>query len=268
MKKAWTIAEAIEQTHAVAWCGKACEVQAMRNAEQFARFFGPGCTLDTILTSNIDRWIDYLSRQGLSNATINRYLACASKLFTVALQRGGVVAKPHFARRPEPTGRMRFFAPEEEGALLSWMQRQGHAEAADLAAVLVDTGLRLSEALGLDRVDLDGPFLRVWTTKNGEPRSVPMTSRVKAILSNRLPWTLTRFAFRAQWDKARAAMGMTGDPGFIPHTLRHTCASRLVQRGVHLKVVQQWLGHKSITVTMRYAHLAPKDLLDAVHVLE
>ncbi len=41
----------------------------------------------------------------------------------------------------------------------------------------------------------------------------------------------------------------------------HTCASRLVQRGVPLKVVQEWMGHKAINMTMRYAHLAPANLL-------
>ena len=42
----------------------------------------------------------------------------------------------------------------------------------------------------------------------------------------------------------------------------HTCVSRLVQRGVGLKVVQQWMGHKSIQITLRYAHLAPSNLAD------
>ena len=54
----------------------------------------------------------------------------------------------------------------------------------------------------------------------------------------------------------------------MPDTLRHTCASRLVQAGVGLPVVKEWLGHKTNSLTMRYAHLAPKNLLDMVHVLE
>lgn len=73
---------------------------------------------------------------------------------------------------------------------------------------------------------------------------------------------------RATWDQARSAMGFAHDKGFVPHALRHTCASRLIQRGVPLKVVQEWLGHKTITVTMRYAHLAPANLMAAVEALE
>ena len=79
---------------------------------------------------------------------------------------------------------------------------------------------------------------------------------------------MTRWAFRAIWDRARAHLGFAEDRQFVIHTLRHTCASRLVQRGVGLKVVQQWMGHKTIQVTMRYAHLAPGHLMEAAAVLE
>ena len=63
-------------------------------------------------------------------------------------------------------------------------------------------------------------------------------------------------------------IGLGDDTDFVPHCLRHTCASRLVQKGVHLQVVQQWLGHRAIQTTLRYAHLAPKNLNSARDVLE
>jgi hypothetical protein len=49
---------------------------------------------------------------------------------------------------------------------------------------------------------------------------------------------------------------------------RHTCASRLVQAGTPIQVFQQWLGHKSLTITLRYAHVAPANLLAGVKHLE
>ncbi|MGB1611160.1 MAG: tyrosine-type recombinase/integrase, partial [Flavobacteriaceae bacterium] len=52
------------------------------------------------------------------------------------------------------------------------------------------------------------------------------------------------------------------------HCLRHTCASRLVQRGIDLRVIQEFLGHKSISTTIRYAKIAPKNLETARDVLE
>jgi site-specific recombinase XerD len=63
-------------------------------------------------------------------------------------------------------------------------------------------------------------------------------------------------------------MGQDHDKEFIPYALRHTCASRLVQRGVPLTVIQKWLGHESIRVTQRYAKIRPEDLFAAVDVLE
>ena len=63
-------------------------------------------------------------------------------------------------------------------------------------------------------------------------------------------------------------MQLDRDTQFIPHALRHTCASRLVQRGVSLLVVKEWMGHKSIVTTQRYSHLAAQNLFDAARVLE
>jgi site-specific recombinase XerD len=63
-------------------------------------------------------------------------------------------------------------------------------------------------------------------------------------------------------------MGLIGDLEFVIHSLRHTCASRLVNAGVDLYVVCKWLGHSSIQITERYAHLNPDKLVHAVEVLE
>jgi integrase len=63
-------------------------------------------------------------------------------------------------------------------------------------------------------------------------------------------------------------MGLLDDPQFVPHILRHTCASRLMQAGVPMPEVQKWLGHSSISETMRYSHLAPDSIFNAVLALE
>ena len=65
----------------------------------------------------------------------------------------------------------------------------------------------------------------------------------------------------------RRHLGVSGDAEFVPHTCRHTFGSRLAQRGVDLYQIQRLMGHKSITMTQRYAHLAPSNLSNAVAVL-
>ena len=63
-------------------------------------------------------------------------------------------------------------------------------------------------------------------------------------------------------------MGLSQDEDFVFHTLRHTRATRLVELGVNLRVIQQFMGHKSIQTTLRYAHVSDDMLTDAVSRME
>ena len=101
-----------------------------------------------------------------------------------------------------------------------------------------------------------------------------MTKRVASILKMRQennpekPFKLTPYQSDKAWAWVREEMGLKDDKDFILHALRHTCASRLVNKGIDLYVVKEWLGHSSIQITERYAHLDPQKLVRAVEVLE
>jgi integrase len=146
-----------------------------------------------------------------------------------------------------------------------------------MVEVLVDSGLRLSELLNLKYEDINftGNIISIWINKGDRPRSIPMTKRVRYILQERQyinkdkPFTLSVGEAERAWQWVRAEMGLDIEPEPPTiHTLRHSCASRLVNAGVDLYVVKEWLGHSSITVTERYAHLNPLKLVQAVDVLE
>ena len=102
---------------------------------------------------------------------------------------------------------------------------------------------------------------------------MPLSSNADAVLARR--WTEDAKgyvfgspkwnSFRTAWESAIAATGIE-DLRF--HDLRHTFASWLVQRGRTLKEVQEALGHQTVTMTMRYSHLAPDHLRAAVAVLD
>lgn len=79
---------------------------------------------------------------------------------------------------------------------------------------------------------------------------------------------LTQPQFRQIWNEAKMEVGLGADDQVVPHILRHTCASRLVQGGIDIRRVQMWLGHQTLQMTMRYAHLATNDLDSCVIVLE
>ena len=216
-----------------------------------------------------------------SQSTVNRYLAALSRMFTYARQIGAVKSAPMISRFREESGRIRWLSDEEEEKLLSWCDQAGRQDIKNLLVVLIDTGLRLSEALELawdGGVDLTKSKVHVWQNKSSHPRTVPMTRRVRETFESlyRGPagWTdypfagLSKRTVQTQWDRARTALGLEEDNQFVLHALRHTFCSRLVQRGVPIVRVQRLAGHKTLAMTMRYAHLADEDLDDAIATLE
>ncbi len=274
----WTLQEALTQCQSAVWHGKSGEEAAVRNSECAIQFFGVNTKLDDITTDWVDAWIARLKQIGNSNGTVNRKLAALSKLMSYAHRRGKVKAKPHLERQLESEGRIRYLTQEEEVRGLALLSQWGKDEHAEAMCVLVDSGIRPSELWRLeDRdVNFENGTMAVWQTKNKHPRSVPMTLRVKEIIRRRTELTLKgqrlfpfdNYWMAHAWERMKHSMGLAEDTQFVPYALRHTCASRLVQRGVNLRVVQEWMGHKTITVTMRYAHLSPTNLLEAVKVLE
>lgn len=256
------------------WAGTSGEDTVLGNAEQVIQVLGD-VEIRSIDESQIDRLVLASEAKGNSNGTINRKLACLSRMLTVAHERGWIARKPKIERRKEPLGRIRWLTDEEEAKLVAVTRHFGRDRYADLWILLVDTGLRVGEALRLRwrDVDLDRKQLSVWVTKGDKPRTVPMTDRVWTMLARDAERPEGPFADLNQrtlatvWNTAKAAMRLVNDDQFVPHCLRHTFASRLVQAGVPILTVRELCGHKTLSMTMRYAHLAPDNLAGAIGVL-
>jgi integrase len=275
----WTLQRALDTTVRVAWADTRGEHTAQVNAQSALDHFGPETTLDRITTDALDEYVQALKDEGLANGTINRKLAALSKVLTVAVDRRGLAFKPKLPRLREGVGRIRYLTADEERVLLGLLGQWSMPDHVDAITVLVDTGLRVGELFRLTARDVDQRqrLLHVWENKADHPRSVPLTKRAYEVIKRRMHgaayggpdlFPYNHDWLRRPWDRAKVTMGLGDDKQFVPHTLRHTCASRLVQRSVPLKVVQEWMGHKTIQVTMRYAHLAPANLLAAVQALE
>jgi integrase len=203
-------------------------------------------------------------------------MAALSKLLRKAHKMGDIHSLPEFRRQKERAGRIRFLEKDEEARLFSAIRSRSE-DAYQLSIFLVDTGCRLGEALGLIWNDIQEDRVSFWITKSGRSRTIPMTARVKDVI--KLPATegrrpkgpftkLSQAQFRAIWNEAKGEVGLGADDQVVPHMLRHTCASRLVQAGIDIRRVQMWLGHQTLSMTMRYAHLATNDLDGCVVVLE
>lgn len=235
--------------------------------------FGYSTPIEKISQEAILKYVTELKGAGLANATVNRRLAALSALLNHALDLGWIKARPKTKQLKEPKGRTRYLSDEEEAELIA-KARVKDSRVADCMTFLVDTGMRVSEALGLRWRDIHGKMATIHNTKNGDSRSVPMTKRVVKLLESfdkegDGPFcTLNRFRVSDVCQWARERTSMKGDREVVPHTLRHTCASRLVRRGAPIFMVKEWLGHKSLVMVQRYAHLSPEVLTDYVKLLD
>lgn len=165
--------------------------------------------------------------------------------------------------------RSRTVSHQEEALLLAWLRGQGRDVEADLVELLVITGCRVGELLQAQAsqigTDARGAFLALGDhqTKNGEGRKVRLEGRGLEIAKARLPFATNYDVLNRWFNAAKDALGIT-DPDFVVHALRHTCGTRLLnEHGVDIRVVQQYLGHKSITMTQRYVEVEADALAGA-----
>lgn len=221
----------------------------------------------------VDRLVIHYRSKGNSNATINRKLAAFYKLLRRAERAGLIKRLPTYVRLPEKNARVRFLTRDEEHVLLRKLGARDEAYR-DLCIFLIDTGARVGEALNLRHGDVHNGKATFWVTKSGRSRTVPLTDRAVVALANHRHRAGGPFArvmyqrFRYHWNAVKKDMGLRDDKQFVPHMLRHTCASRLVQAGIDLRRVQTFLGHQTIQMTLRYAHLATDDLDQCVLALD
>lgn len=270
---------AIQKVYDERWKDNKDGLKSQRTAERLMDIIGD-IPISKIDEEVIKRLISKLEGSGIKGATVNRYLASIKTLLRHHRQ-----PWEHIKLKKESKGRIRVISREEiltALELLRGAELQGkkpyYTEAADLVEVLVDTGCRLSEVLKKftykDCINYTSNLMTVTETKNGKIRSLPMTKRVKRIFEERQhinkakPFSITVHEAERAWKWVRAEMGLIGDSEFVIHSLRHTCASKLVNAGVDLYVVCKWLGHSSIQITERYAHLNPDKFVHAVDVLD
>jgi len=257
------------------------------NIEDCMRFFGEDKTIDDITTSDADDWIDSLHKRGLAPSTIRQKCCVMTKMYNHFMRRGNITKKPHFELPPiGDNTRDRVVTQKEEHELIGLfyehydavLARRGRTgfDYACLFAFLRDVGCRPSEARKLTMSKCySGGRITFKATKNGKPRTIPLTNRAKFALVSQanthgeqpFAWA-TPEVIRHAWDWARENMGLGDDEGFIPYALRHTCATVLYARTKNILLVSKWLGHKTIQMTMRYAKLLPHDLDEARDMLE
>lgn len=249
---------------------------------------GPPIHLDSLQPSDLREYVRVLHQAGYAKSSVARRLASLRSFFRFA-QREGVCttnpAKP--LRNPRRDRKLpHFLTGKEIGKLLAAPPKSEPHGIRDRAMLetLYSAGLRVSELVGinLDDLDLEDGLVRV-RGKGKKERLAPLGSfAIRAIrrwIKNRkpaqglpkrkgAPLFLNRFGNRLTTRSVgrmlEKYLQLTGlDRRTSPHTLRHSFATHLLDRGADIRSVQELLGHKSLVTTQIYTHLSTAGLRQA-----
>ncbi len=256
--------------------------KGLRNMHHYGQFWSKllGKHLLTELSADKLRHIQakMLAKGKRSPHTINRYFGGLRRILNLAIVEGYLTTNPVKGVKffPEPSGRLRFLSDLE----IARLKKSMSPEHWPLVAFALETGLRLSEQFYArwDCVDLERGILTVPLSKSGRTRHVVLSEAALTILRGLSSWMHSPYVFPSPLNAGHPMQGRhfivkvyepalesAGIEGATWHTLRHTFASRAVMAGVDIRTVQELMGHSTITMTMRYAHLSPAHLRTAVN---
>lgn len=262
--------------------------------------------LVSITSGDLERWKATRLADGATPATVQRDLMPLSGVFKLAKKLRLIVDNPVAdvdKLRLDAIGKLRYLTPGEEARLRKtlakrdqhlidqrqrgnkWRTDRGKEPLPTLPhfgdgltpAVLISlaTGVRLGELLKLrwSSVDFEGETITVsgGTAKSGKTRHVPLNADALNVLRQ---WRSQSgddlvIGIATSFKKSFAAVLIDAQiEDFRWHDLRHTFASKLAQRGIPINVVRELLGHSTLTMTLRYAHLSPDNRRAAVRALD
>ena len=225
------------------------------NINVVLEFFGDDRDITTLTQKDISEFKDWLFQQNKrfkAASTRNKKLLALSSLMKTARESWGMDNVPKLAFKVERTKVQRKFiyTDEQIQLIVTHFKEQGDEFMADLTMYLSQTGKRLGEAVRLNKGDirLDHGIIDVWESKGDEPRGIPMTADVKAMVNRRTSFTELKYStIEHRWAKMRNALGLSKEATM--HSLRHTFATRLCESGVDIQTVQRLLGHKQLSTT-------------------
>lgn len=263
--------------------------------------FGKDTLLENIRYVGLETYRNFLRRKPTKNgslradASVNREMSCLHHIFTKAVEWEMIEKSPFDKGKSlllkENNKRLRFLNDNEVKKLLQACPQYLR----DIVVCALNTGMRRGEILSLKWSQVRNGFIYLDKTKTKEERQIPINDDLKALFSRirkkrhfksdnvflydgqiieastgkvrrpkkeRKPQPLTEVkrSFTAALDRA-------GIVNFRFHDLRHTFASQVLLRGGDLKDIQELLGHKTMTMTLRYAHLTQEHKRKAVNLL-
>jgi integrase len=250
--------------------------------KKFREYFGESTLLANIQYVDVETYRNHLKEKITKNktirkdSTINREMSCLRHIFRKAVEWDMVERSPFERGKSlmlkENNKRFRFLTEEEIPKLLAECPK--HLR--NVVECALNTGMRKGEILNLKWDQIRNGFIYLDKTKTNEARQIPVNDDLKVLFKKiRLEQHFkSEYVFTYQGERFdfvktsfNAALKRAGITDFRFHDLRHTFASHLLMKGGTLKDVQEILGHTTMTMTLRYAHLTQEHKKQAVNLL-
>jgi integrase len=231
--------------------------------------------------------------EGMSHSSVRLELALLSHLYTIAIKewRLGLVMNPvSMIWKPKPhEGRSRRLQGDEQTRILKECDAHSNPMLGWMVRVALHTGMRLGEirSLRVSQVDLRKRVVQLTDTKNGSPRTIPLTKEAVAVLKLAVErpglglrpkntdlvffgepnekGEIRGYRIEKAWADVKKDAGV---PDFRFHDLRHESVSRLVELGLSDQEVASISGHRSMQMLKRYTHLRAEDLVSKLDELQ
>lgn len=199
---------------------------------------------------------DEMLEQGYNPLTINRRLAVIMRVLNLAYKEWEWLEQPLGTKikklSEKGSSREYFLTREEVNSIAEHMQ----SPFKEMLLLAVYTGLRRGNLLNVQPSWWKEPYITVpgVYTKSKKPITLLLPESMFEFMDS-MPWNVTDQGLRGAWERARKEAGMSH---IRWHDLRHTFASWMIQDGdMPIAVLREVMGHSSVTVTEKYAHLAP-----------
>jgi integrase len=265
----------------------------------FKEYFGEHTLLANIRYVDLETYRNRLRHKPTiygtvrKESTVNREMSCLHHLFTKAVEWDMIEQSPFSKGKSlllkENNTRIRFLKEDEIIKLLNSSPKYLR----NIIECALNTGMRRGEILSLKWDQIRNGFIYLKETKTKEPRQIPINNTLEALFKNirKEHGLKSKYVFlydgqiiETKSGKMRktkkelqpvknikktfkSALKRAGISDFRFHDLRHTFASQLLMKGGSLKDVQELLGHKTMTMTLRYAHLTQEHKRKAVNLL-